>query len=209
MNEGCAIRGANGGDTRAQGNTLEDLVEENDNEEGDEETVTRNDKRQTNQERVEDDTHLHDQDTNRLAGEQSAGALLSSERRLGTNLVLDDSMPDILHHEGQEDTSHDNGGGGGLVLHLADTRIRKHQVRVSVQVDEGSGDDDTRAKLLEDSEDQAELGVAWEHLVDEDRAEDTEGGSSEDDEKKADAEADVVVTIAGGAGRVTRAAAFG
>lgn len=68
-------------------------------------------------------------------------------------------------------------------------------------MDEGGGDDDTSAELLEHSEDEGELGVARQPLVDEDGSKNTEGGGGQDDEQETDTETNVVVALLSGAGR--------
>jgi hypothetical protein len=63
-----------------------------------------------------------------------------------------------LDEEGDEEAGHDNGRGGTFVRKLSQAFIAEHELRMGVQVNEGSGNDYSGAELFEDEEDLGELG---------------------------------------------------
>lgn len=147
---------------------------------------------------VENDTALKNQNSDGLGREARCSARVSS------NLGHHEALAEILDQERDEDASHDDSGCGALIAQLSQTLVGEHELRVGVQMDKGSRDDDTSAKLLENEEKGVRLGR---HPLDhEDWEVDTKSAGNQDDEQKADAQRDVVV--ARNLGTASRAAAL-
>lgn len=134
---------------------------------------------------MKDDAALKDQDSDCLGRETGHCT------RIGGHLCQDHALSDVLNQERQEDTSHDNGRGGSLVAKTAQALIAKHELGVGVQMDEGGGDDDTCAELLENKEDGVRLsGHPLDH---EDGEVDSESASDQDHKEETNTQRNVIV----------------
>ena len=83
---------------------------------------------------MEDDSSLHDENTNDLAGEQSLGTLLAAENGLGADLGRDDALADVLDHEREEETAHEDSGSSTLITQVTNARVTEHHVRMGVKL---------------------------------------------------------------------------
>lgn len=77
---------------------------------------------------MEDDTSLEDGDVHHLG---ARGVMRVIPVGVGGSLFggmpLDETDAQVFDEEGKEDTGHKNGGGGGLVLELAQAFVAEHE----------------------------------------------------------------------------------
>jgi hypothetical protein len=83
---------------------------------------------------VKDDSGLHNENTDDLAGEESLGALLSTEDCLGTNFGRDDALANVFDEEREEETSQEDSGSGSLIAQVTNAGVTEHHVGMGVKL---------------------------------------------------------------------------
>lgn len=84
--------------------------------------------------RVEDDTSLHDSYVGKLRLRKRLGRHDALGLVLLVLLPAHRSVDKVLNEERDEETGHDDGGGGGLVKEFAETLVSEHHGRVGEQL---------------------------------------------------------------------------
>lgn len=70
---------------------------------------------------------------------------------------LHEAGTEVIDKERQKEASHEDSSCGTFILKLAEAGVAEHQVCVGKEMDESSRDDNTRAELLQDDENNVRL----------------------------------------------------
>lgn len=90
--------------------------------------------------RVEENASLHDKNADNFSRQEDALLLGVGQGIVGSGLGENDTVANVLDKEGEEDASHDDGRGDGLVAKLTNALVTKHEGSMGVELFDVSAD---------------------------------------------------------------------